>query len=92
MKTALDSWQRGEKAAALKSGAAPIEFSEDHWERKARLIEYEISKTYAETDGTARYSVGLTVQYGNKPPERVQATYQIVNKDNKIVIARDPFS
>lgn len=92
VQTALDTWKRGEQAALLKAGPTPIEFFDDDWERAAKLIEYEIVKTYMETDGTPRCAVGLTVQYGKKPPAKVRATYQLVNKENRIVIGRDPFS
>jgi hypothetical protein len=56
------------------------------------LLEFQITKTYMETDGTARCAVSLMVQHGEKSPERRQVTYQVVTKDNKTVIARDPFS
>ena len=92
VQASLDTWKRGEPVASLTTSATPIEFFDDDCERSARLVEFEIKKIYMETDGTARCAVGLVVQRGNKPPEQVQVTYQVVNKDNKTVIARDPFS
>jgi hypothetical protein len=92
VRTSLDLWKRGERVGTLKTSPTPIEFFDDDCEKSARLVQFEIHKTYMETDGTARCSVGLVVQHGDKPPERVQVTYQVVTKDNKTVIARDPFS
>lgn len=92
VQTSLETWKRGEPVASLKTSPTPIEFFDDDCERAAKLVAFEIKKTYMETDGTARCAVSLVVQHGAKPSEQVQVTYQVVTKDNKTVIARDPFS
>lgn len=92
VRTSLDTWKRGEKTGTLIAGPVAIEFFDDHWQRSARLVEYEVIKTYMETDGTPRCAVRLVVQYGTKPPEEVRVTYQLVTKENQTIIARDPFS
>ena len=89
--TALDSWKSGEKADQLKTRTPPIEFHDDDWQKAARLVEYELIKTYCDTDGFPRCTVALTLQHSGQEPVRLQVTYQVVMKPN-VVIARDPFS
>lgn len=79
VRTSLDTWKRGEKAGTPIAGPVAIEFFDDHWQRSARLVEYEVIKTYMETDATPRCVVRLVVQYGTKPPEEVQVTYQLTS-------------
>jgi hypothetical protein len=92
IQVAFEAWQRGEKASSLQSGSPSVQFHDDDWERSARLVEFKIVKTYMETDDTPRCAVEFSVQYGKKPPESRQATYQLVKKGDMTVIARDPFS
>lgn len=92
VKTALETWKQGQAAATLESNSPPIKFYDDDWISSAKLIEFQVSKTYLESDGTARCTVDLVIQHPKKDAERRQVTYQVVTKDNQTVIARDPFS
>lgn len=92
VRTALEAWQRGESPVALNAAPTAIEFFDDDWNRSARLLEFEIFQTYMETDRTPRCAVALSIQAGEQPQEKIQVTYQVVAKDGKVVIARDPFS
>lgn len=91
VQVALDTWKRGDPVTTLKTGAVPIEFFDDDWQRSARLVAYEVKSTYTETDGTPRCAVNLQVQYGASTAQQVQVTYQVINKDQTIMIARNPF-
>jgi hypothetical protein len=87
---ALETWKKAERVDSLKSRSPPIEFHDDDWQRGARLLDYELTKTYCDTDGAARCAVTLSVLRRGKP-DTVKVTYQ-ANTSTKIVIARDPFS
>ena len=88
----LEAWKAGKKPADLKSAAAPIDFFDDDWNQSAKLIGYTIQESFIEpSDGTARCSVLLQVQYGNKPPRQVRCAYQIV-AEPAVAVARDPMS
>jgi hypothetical protein len=87
----LEAWKRGEAPEALRTHATPIEFHDDDWQRAARLVEYEITAAYHDTDGLPRCAALLTVQSGSGEPAQVKVTYQIVTEP-KVIIARDPFS
>ncbi len=87
---ALDVWKTAPRSDALKSLSPPIEFHDDDGKRGARLITYEVTKTYRDTDGGPRCAVTLNIQNGGKS-KTVKVTYQ-ANISSKIVIARDPYS
>lgn len=90
--TSLDVWKRGEKAAALLAAPEPIEFFDDEWQRAGTLVDYQVQQVYMDPDGTPRCAVRLVIQHGSDAPEQLQLTYQIVTREKKTVIARDPFS
>ncbi len=92
VETALDVWRSGEKPASLLTGPQAIEFFDDDWNRSVKLVDYSIHLTYLETDGTPRCAVDLVLKTGNKPPESVRVTYEMANKEDRLVIARDPMS
>jgi hypothetical protein len=88
--TALDAWKTAQPRDALKSRSPPIEFHDEDGQRGARLIAYELTKTYRDTDGAPRCAVTLNLHSGGKS-KTVKVTYQ-ANISSKIVIARDPYS
>jgi len=90
--TALNAWKRGETPASLLAGPEGIEFFDEDWNRSVSLVEYTVSATYLETDSTPRCAVDLVLKTGDRPPQQVQVTYEIVTKENRVVIARDPMS
>lgn len=92
VETALETWKRGEKPEVLLAGAPSIEFFDDDWNRSVSLVEYTVQQTYLETDGTPRCAVNLVLKTGDRPPEQVLVTYEMVTKENRLVIARDPMS
>ena len=86
----LESWKNAERVDALKSRSPPIEFHDDDWKRGARLIGYEVTKTYRDTDGAPRCAVTLNILSRGKS-KTIKITYQ-ANIATNIVIARDPYS
>lgn len=92
VETSLDTWKRGEQPASLLAGSQAIEFFDDDWNRSVSLVEYTVHSTYLETDGTPRCAVDLVLKTGDQPPEQVRVTYEMVTKENRLIIARDPMS
>lgn len=92
VETALDAWKRGEKPASLLTGPRAIEFFDDDWNRSVSLVEYSVHSTYLETDGTPRCAVDLVLKNGDQPADKIRVTYEMANKDNRLVIGRDPMS
>lgn len=89
---ALGAWKRGEKPESLLAAAQAIEFFDEDWNRSVSLVEYTVHQTYFETDGTPRCAVDLVLKVGDQPPAQIRVTYEMVNKENRLVIARDPMS
>ena len=92
VEAALDVWRSGEKPASLLTGSRPVEFFDDDWNRSVKLVDFSVHTTYLETDGTPRCAVDLVLKKGDQPPETVRVIYEMVNKDNRLVIGRDPMS
>lgn len=88
----LDEWKRGREPASLLNGPQSIEFFDDDWNRSVSLVDYSVHATYLETDGTARCAVDLVLKEGDQPPETVRVTYEVVTKEDRLVIGRDPMS
>ncbi len=88
----LDKWMQGEEPASLLAGPPAIEFFDEDWNRSVELVEYTVHSTYLETNGTPRCAVDLTLKSGDRPPEQLRVTYEMVTKENRLVIARDPMS
>jgi hypothetical protein len=88
----LEAWKRGEKPASLLSLAQAIEFFDEDWNRSVTLVDYKVQQAYLERDGTPRCAVELTLQVGAKPPKQTRVTYELVKKEDRLVIARDPMS
>jgi hypothetical protein len=86
----LETWKNDQRVDTLRSRSPPIEFHDDDWQRGVRLINYELTKTYRDTDGAPRCAVTLSIQSRGKP-KTIKVTYQ-ANTSSTIVIARDPFS
>jgi hypothetical protein len=86
----LETWKNAEPVNVLRSRSPPIEFYDDDWQRGARLIDYELTKTYRDTDGAPRCAVSMDIQSRGKS-RTIKVTYQ-ANTSSKIVIPRDPFS
>jgi hypothetical protein len=92
VETSLEAWKRGEKPASLLDGPHGIEFFDEDWNRSMSLVEYTVHATYLETDGTPRCAVDLVLKSGDQPPEQLRVTYEMVTKEQRLIIGRDPMS
>ena len=92
VETALGAWKLGEKPESLLTAAQAIEFFDEDWNQSVSLVEYAVHQTYFETDGTPRCAVDLVLKAGDRPPTQLRVTYEMANKNNRLVIARDPMS
>lgn len=90
--TGLDAWKKGDRPEALQKLNPPIQFLDEDWSKGLRLEGYEVTATYgAGGDLLPRCEVrlSLTDRGGKKVTRRVM--YQVEKKD-KVVVARDPYS
>lgn len=94
---AMNAWKQEQPppttpAIVVNVGSTPVEFFDEDRQAGAKLIEYQLLAVYIDPDQTARCSVELNLQRTNGVTEKINVTYQVVLKDQKVVIARDPFS
>lgn len=89
---ALDAWQKRETRGAGELPAGGVVFHDEDAQIGATLLSGKIVRVYMDPDQTARAAVELTLQFADGKSETKNVTYQVVEKDGKMVIARDPFS
>ncbi|MFM2096549.1 MAG: hypothetical protein RIS70_3673 [Planctomycetota bacterium] len=94
---AMNAWKQEQPppttpAIVVNVGSTPVEFFDEDRQAGAKLIEYQLLAIYIDPDQTARCSVELNLQRTNGVAEKINVTYQVVSKEQKVVIARDPFS
>ena len=94
---AMNAWKQEQPppttpAIVVNVGTTPVEFFDEDRQAGAKLIEYQLLAVYIDPDQTARCSVELSLQRTNGVAEKINVTYQVVSKEQKVVIARDPFS
>ena len=93
----MNAWKQEQSppttpAIVVNIGTTPVEFFDEDRQTGAKLIEYQLLAVYIDPDQTARCSVELSLQRTNGVAEKINVTYQVVSKEQKVVIARDPFS
>jgi hypothetical protein len=87
LQVALEAWQQGESAEALKARSPAIYFNEPACKEGNRLIHFEI--TTEEANGfNWRCNVLLTVQSADGKPKQRKASY-LIDTDPALVIVRD---
>lgn len=74
LRTALESWKKGEKVDALKSASPPIYVIDAEWQSGAVLKDYEILNNCEEKDAHLFCPVKLTVQ----KPDGKQAQHEVI--------------
>lgn len=88
LKVALDSWQKAEAPAKLKTAVPAIEFADDERRLGLRLQSYQLgAPTIAGDQVRCTATLSLLDKKGNKR-ER-EAVYMVALK-SPVVIARDP--
>ena len=62
LKTALESWKKGDAIDALKSGSPPIVAQDFDWMAGHRLVGYEVTGDGKDDDANLRIPVDLTLR------------------------------
>jgi hypothetical protein len=85
LRTALDSWKRGDKVNALQSASPPIYVIDLEWESGAVLKDYRIVDDGKEMDANLFCPVKLTVRSPNGQETTREVTYIISTAPNLTV-------
>jgi hypothetical protein len=90
LRTALESWKKGEKENALQSAAPPIYVIDMDWRAGAKLKDYRIVNNGEEKDAHLFCHVKLTLQYGGGKEVTSEVTYVIATAPN-LAVSRKVF-
>ena len=85
LRTALESWKKGQKVSILKTGAPPIYVVDMHWQAGVKLKDYQIVNDGAEKDAHLFCPVKLTLQFSGGKEVKMQVTYIIATAPNLLV-------
>lgn len=87
LRAALEAWQAGEPADALKGRTPPVTVVDKDWSGGARLLRFEIEEAAAQPTG---YDLGCPAKLwlgdGKRPPVRVR---YVVALSPNVVVTRD---
>jgi hypothetical protein len=75
--TPLESWKKGDKIEALKSGSPPIVAQDFDWMAGHRLVAYEVSGEGKDDDANLRIPVRLTVRTAQGKDVKKSVSYVI---------------
>ncbi len=87
LQSALDAWQKGDSLESLQGRSPPIHVNDFGWDRKDRLVKYEILSEQASGQGW-KARVLLTIQYPNGSQMQHEANYT-VDTDPSLVVIRE---
>jgi hypothetical protein len=90
LRTALDSWKKGDKVDALQSATPPIYVIDMEWQGGARLKDYQLVNNGEEMDAQLFCPVKLTVVDPSGQEASRQVTYVIGTAPN-LVVSRKVF-
>lgn len=90
LRTALDSWKKGEKVDALQKASPPIYVIEPEWQAGARLKDYQLLSDGEEKDAHLYCPVKLTLQSAEGEELTRQVTYIISTAPN-LTVSRKVF-
>jgi hypothetical protein len=85
LRTALESWKKGEKVNMLKTGDPPIYVIDMDWQAGVRLKDYQIMNDGDERDAHLFCPVKLTLQFSGGKEIKMQVTYIIATAPNRMV-------
>jgi hypothetical protein len=85
LRTALESWKRGDRADALQAGSPPIYVIDAEWQAGAKLVEYQVTGDGQEKDAHLLCPVQLTVREPGGKVVRREVTYVISTAPNLTV-------
>jgi len=90
LRTALDSWKKGDKADALQSASPPIYVIDPEWQGGAVLKDYQIVDDGKEMDAHLFSSVKLTLRGSGGQEVKREVTYVISTAPN-LTVSRKVF-
>jgi hypothetical protein len=90
LRTALESWKKGDKDDALQSAAPPIYVIDMDWRAGARLRDYRIVNDGEEKDAHLFCPVKLTLQYAGGKEVTTEVTFVIATAPN-LAVSRKVF-
>jgi hypothetical protein len=89
LRTALDSWKRGDKADALQAASPPIYVIDPDWQAGVALAKYEIVSDGKEMDAQLLCPVVLTLRQQGREVSR-EVTFYVSTAPN-LTVARKLF-
>ncbi|MBX9623362.1 MAG: hypothetical protein K2X82_06070 [Gemmataceae bacterium] len=85
LRTALDSWKRGEKADALQGGSPPIYVIDQEWQAGAVLKDYKLAGDGQAMDASLFCPVVLTVRAPGGSDVTREVTFIVSTAPNRTV-------
>jgi len=90
LRTALESWKKGDKPAALQQRSPAITVQDMDWESGARLMSYELKDEGTAYDANLYCTVQLTLRPAQGPEVKKEVTY-IVGTSPVLTVFRKLF-
>ena len=87
LRTALETWQKGESTEALANGSPPIYFNDPKIQKGMRLASYEVENSHDFFGQSVRFSVKATFARDDGGKER-KLTY-LIDTGTAVVIVPD---
>ncbi|MBX6312235.1 MAG: hypothetical protein IRY99_04850 [Isosphaeraceae bacterium] len=88
LRTALESWKRGDKLESLKSASPPIIVQDFDWMAGLSLIRYEVTGDGKDDDANLRIPVTLTLQAQDGKEIQKKVRY-VVGTSPSLTVFRD---
>lgn len=90
LKTALDSWKKGDAVTALQAGSPPIYVIDPDWEAGAKLVNYQILGDGEEKDAQLFAKVRLTLRNPGGTDVTHEVTFMVSTSPN-VTVSRKIF-
>jgi len=90
LRTALDSWKKGDAVDTLQSANPPIYVIDTEWQGGAKLVEYQLASNGDEKDAHLFCPVQLTVREPGGRVSKRDVTY-IISTAPKLTVSRKLF-
>jgi hypothetical protein len=90
LRTALESWKKGDKVDALQSGEPPVYVIDMDWQAGAKLKDYQIINDGEEKDAHLFCPVSLILRNAGGREMRTQVTYIVATAPN-LTVSRKVF-
>jgi hypothetical protein len=90
LKTALESWKKGDPSTALEKASPPIYIIDPDWQAGAKLTDYEILGPGEEKDAQLYAKVRLVLRDASGKDSKREVTFMIATAPN-VTVARKIF-